>query len=75
MNVLVDTNVLLDFVLEREPFVDYAEQVFEATQEDLPFANCRRGIALFSKLVRRNGFELPARPNHIDLSVVVNEED
>lgn len=32
MNVLVDTNVLLDFVLEREPFVDYAEQVFEAAK-------------------------------------------
>ena len=32
MNVLLDTNVLLDFVLEREPFVEYAEQVFEAAK-------------------------------------------
>ncbi len=32
MNVLIDTNVLLDFVLEREPFVGYAEQVFEAAK-------------------------------------------
>jgi predicted nucleic acid-binding protein len=32
MNVLLDTNVLLDFILEREPFVAAAEQVFEAAK-------------------------------------------
>ncbi|MBN2355574.1 PIN domain-containing protein [candidate division KSB1 bacterium] len=29
MNVLLDTNILLDFILEREPHVNYAEQIFE----------------------------------------------
>ncbi len=32
MNVLIDTNVLLDVVLERKSFVGYAEQVFEAAE-------------------------------------------
>jgi predicted nucleic acid-binding protein len=32
MNVLIDTNVLLDIMLEREPFVGPAEQVFEAAK-------------------------------------------
>jgi len=32
MNVLLDTNVLLDFMLDREPFVGYAEKVFEVAK-------------------------------------------
>ncbi len=32
MNVLLDTNVLLDFVLEREPFVKDAEKVFQVAK-------------------------------------------
>jgi predicted nucleic acid-binding protein len=32
MNVLLDTNVLLDFALEREPCVKDAELVFEAAK-------------------------------------------
>ncbi|MCP4397752.1 MAG: PIN domain-containing protein [bacterium] len=32
MNVLLDTNVLLDFVLERVPFVEDAEQLFETAK-------------------------------------------
>ena len=32
MKVLVDTNVLLDFLLEREPFKKDAEELFAATQ-------------------------------------------
>ncbi len=32
MNVLIDTNVLLDIMLEREPFVKPAEQVFETAK-------------------------------------------
>lgn len=32
MNVLIDTNVLLDVMLEREPFVEAAEQVFEGAK-------------------------------------------
>ena len=32
MNVLIDTNVLLDIILEREPFVEAAEQIFEAAK-------------------------------------------
>ncbi len=32
MNVLIDTNVLLDIMLEREPFVGPAEQVFEVAK-------------------------------------------
>ncbi|PZS00116.1 MAG: DNA-binding protein [Candidatus Chloroheliales bacterium] len=30
MNILLDTNVLLDLLLEREPFVEDAKQVFQA---------------------------------------------
>ncbi|NES96855.1 MAG: PIN domain-containing protein [Desertifilum sp. SIO1I2] len=30
MNVLVDTNILLDFLLQREPFFDDAELLFQA---------------------------------------------
>ncbi|MEQ8971299.1 MAG: PIN domain-containing protein [Coleofasciculus sp. C1-SOL-03] len=30
MNVLVDTNILLDFLLQREPFFHDAEQLFQA---------------------------------------------
>jgi len=29
MKVLLDTNILLDFILEREPYVHYAERIFE----------------------------------------------
>lgn len=32
MNVLLDTNVVLDFVLDRQPFTKAAEQVFEAAK-------------------------------------------
>ncbi|HEY9873437.1 MAG TPA: PIN domain-containing protein [Candidatus Obscuribacterales bacterium] len=32
MRVLLDTNVILDFLLEREPFISDAETVFEAIQ-------------------------------------------
>ena len=33
MNVLLDTNVLLDFILERESFVQDAEQVLETAKQ------------------------------------------
>ena len=32
MNILIDTNVLLDIMLERKPFVEPAEQIFEAAK-------------------------------------------
>lgn len=32
MQVLVDTNIILDYLLEREPFVTDAEALFEAIQ-------------------------------------------
>jgi predicted nucleic acid-binding protein len=32
MNVLLDTNVLLDFILERKPFVEDAEGVFKTAK-------------------------------------------
>jgi predicted nucleic acid-binding protein len=30
MKVLLDTNIILDFFLEREPFFDVANYIFEA---------------------------------------------
>lgn len=32
MQVLVDTNIILDYLLEREPFVTDAEALFEAIE-------------------------------------------
>ncbi len=35
MKVLIDTNIILDIVLERQPFVEQATQVLQAAQTDI----------------------------------------
>ena len=35
MRVLVDTNVILDVILQREPFNKYSEQILRACQQEL----------------------------------------
>ncbi len=34
MRVLVDTNIVLDFLLEREPFMRDAEDLFQAIESE-----------------------------------------
>lgn len=34
MKVLVDTNIILDSLLEREPFVEDADALFEAIENE-----------------------------------------
>ena len=34
MNILIDTNIILDYLLEREPFFQYSEALFNAIDED-----------------------------------------
>ena len=33
MRILLDTNIVLDLLLEREPFVDFAEEIFVMIEE------------------------------------------
>jgi len=33
MKILLDTNVVLDLLLERKPFVDFAEEIFVIIEE------------------------------------------
>ena len=33
MKILLDTNIVLDLLLEREPFVDFAEEIFVMIEE------------------------------------------
>jgi predicted nucleic acid-binding protein len=33
MKILIDTNVILDIVLEREPFVEQAAKLFKTAQQ------------------------------------------
>ena len=59
MKVLIDTNVLLDFLLEREPFKKDAEDLFTVIAKGGIFGKIRRGwekvrsLLLFERLTDR----------------------